>query len=151
MGPGAAPAPNLLCDSRCRIVCALHGGAKRRPGTATGRIVTAHDRTLEHISMVLIAVGIASTIGIALGIALTRRPGLRRWVLGFAGVMQTVPSLALFGFLIPIPLIGGIGKRTAILALVLYALLPILRNTLAGILGVDQAVRESAVAMGMTT
>src|ERR1700732_4763289 len=108
------------------------------------------DLTLEHISMVLIAVGIASAIGIALGITLTRRPGLRRWVLGFAGVMQTVPSLALFGFLIPIPLIGGIGKRTAILALVLYALLPILRNTLAGILGVDPAVRESAVAMGMT-
>src|SRR6202051_2736406 len=109
------------------------------------------DLTLEHISMVLIAVGIASAIGIALGIALTRRPGLRRWVLGFAGVMQTVPSLALFGFLIPIPLIGGIGKRTAILALVLYALLPVLRNTLTGILGVDPAVRESAVAMGMTT
>jgi len=108
------------------------------------------DLTLEHISMVLIAVGIASAIGIALGIALTRRPGLRRWVLGFAGVMQTVPSLALFGFLIPIPLIGGIGKRTAILALVLYALLPVLRNTLTGILGVDAAVRESAVAMGMT-
>ena len=64
--------------------------------------------------------------------------------------MQTVPSLALFGFLIPIPLIGGIGQRTAIVALVLYALLPMLRNTLAGILGVDAAVRESAVAMGMT-
>jgi osmoprotectant transport system permease protein len=64
--------------------------------------------------------------------------------------MQTVPSLALFGFLIPVPLIGGIGKRTAIVALVLYALLPILRNTLVGILGVDRAVRESAVAMGMT-
>src|SRR5499427_1756161 len=105
---------------------------------------------LEHLVMVLTAVAIASAIGIALGIALTRRAGLRRWVLGFAGVMQTVPSLALFGFLIPIPLIGGIGKRTAILALVLYALLPVLRNTLTGILGVDAAVRESAVAMGMT-
>jgi osmoprotectant transport system permease protein len=106
--------------------------------------------TLEHVSMVLISVGIAAAIGVALGVALTRRVGLRRWVLGFAGLMQTVPSLALFGFLIPIPLIGGIGRRTAILALVLYALLPVLRNTLAGILGVDQAVRESAVAMGMT-
>jgi len=106
--------------------------------------------TLEHVSMVLISVGIAGTIGVALGVALTRRAGLRRWVLGFAGLMQTVPSLALFGFLIPIPLIGGIGRRTAILALVLYALLPVLRNTLAGILGVDQAVRESAIAMGMT-
>ena len=106
--------------------------------------------TLEHVSMVLISVGIAGAIGVALGVALTRRAGLRRWVLGFAGLMQTVPSLALFGFLIPIPFIGGIGRRTAILALVLYALLPVLRNTLAGILGVDQAVRESAVAMGMT-
>jgi len=71
-------------------------------------------------------------------------------VLGFANVMQTVPSLALFGFLIPLPFIGGIGKHTAIVALVLYALLPILQNTLAGILGVDRAVRESAIAMGMT-
>jgi len=106
--------------------------------------------TLEHVSMVLISVGIAGAIGIALGVALTRRAGLRGWVLGFASLMQTVPSLALFGFLIPIPLIGGIGRRTAIVALVLYALLPVLRNTLAGILGVDQAVRESALAMGMT-
>jgi len=108
------------------------------------------DLTLEHIVMVLVAVGIAGALGIALGIALTRRPGLRGWVLGFAGLIQTVPSLALFGFLIPIPLIGGIGRGTAIVALALYALLPVLRNTLAGILGVDPAVRESAVAMGMT-
>ena len=70
--------------------------------------------------------------------------------LAIASIGQTIPSLALFGFLIPIPFIGGIGKRTAIVALVLYALLPILRNTLAGILGVDSAVRESAIAMGMT-
>jgi osmoprotectant transport system permease protein len=108
------------------------------------------DLTLEHLSMVLISVAIATGIGVSLGIALTRHAGLRRWVLGFAGIMQTVPSLALFGFLIPIPVIGGIGKRTAIVALVLYALLPVLRNTLAGILGVDPAVRESAAAMGMT-
>src|SRR6185295_9386773 len=80
----------------------------------------------------------------------TRRPGWRRGAIGFANVMQTIPSLALFGFLIPIPVIGGIGKKTAIIALVLYALLPILRNTLVGIVGVDPAVRESAVAMGMT-
>src|SRR5690348_9351411 len=109
------------------------------------------DLTLEHVSMTLISVAIAAAIGVSLGVALTRHAGLRRWVLGFAGVMQTVPSLALFGFLIPIPLIGGIGKRTAIVALVLYALLPLLRNTLTGILGVDPAVRESAVAMGMTS
>jgi ABC-type proline/glycine betaine transport system permease subunit len=104
----------------------------------------------EHSVLVLIAMAFALAIGIPLGIVLTRRASWRGWVLGFANVMQTIPSLALFGFLIPIPLIGGIGKRTAIIALVLYALLPILRNTLAGILGVDQAVRESAIAMGMT-
>ncbi len=88
--------------------------------------------------------------GVPLGILITNRPGLRGWALGFANIMQTIPSLALFGFLIPIPLIGGIGPRTAIVALIFYALLPVLRNTLAGILSVDPAVRESAVAMGMT-
>ncbi len=71
-------------------------------------------------------------------------------MLGFANVMQTVPSLALFGFLIPLPFLGGIGARTAIVALVLYALLPVIRNTVTGILGVDRNVREAAVAMGMT-
>ena len=106
--------------------------------------------SLEHIVLVLVSLGVAVAAGLPLGILITRRLGPRRWVLGFANVMQTVPSLALFGFLIPVPLIGGIGKRTAIVALVLYALLPILRNTLAGILAVDPAVRESAVAMGMT-
>ena len=105
---------------------------------------------LEHFALVLISLWIACAIGIPAGILLARRAALKRWALGFANVVQTVPSLALFGFLIPIPLVGGIGKRTAIVALVLYALLPILRNTLAGILGVDAAVRESAVAMGMT-
>src|SRR6266478_2565636 len=106
--------------------------------------------TIEHLELVLVAVLIAAVISIPTGILLTRRAGMRRWVLGFANVLQTIPSLALFGFLIPVPLIGGIGKRTAIVALVLYALLPMMRNTLAGILGVDPAVRESAVAMGMT-
>ncbi len=106
--------------------------------------------TLEHIVLVLLSISAASAIGIPLGILLTRRIAPRRWVLGFANIMQTVPSLALFGFLIPIPLIGGIGPRTAIVALILYALLPILRNTFTGIIGVDPAVRESAVAMGMT-
>src|SRR5690348_7342051 len=106
--------------------------------------------TSEHFVLVAVSMLIAVAMGLPLGILLTRKAPLRGWVLGFANVMQTVPSLALFGFLIPIPLIGGIGKRTAIVALVLYALLPILRNTLVGILGVDPAVRESAVAMGMT-
>ena len=108
------------------------------------------DLALEHLVLVGLSMGIAVAVAIPAGILLTRRAPLQRWVIGFANVMQTVPSLALFGFLIPLPLIGGIGKHTAIVALVLYALLPVLRNTLAGILGVDQAVRESAVAMGMT-
>ncbi len=108
------------------------------------------DLTLEHLTLVLTAMSIAIAIGVPLGILLTRRAGLRRPVLGITNILQTVPSLALFGFLIPIPFIGGIGPRTAIVALVVYALLPILRNTLAGILGVDSAVRESAIAMGMT-
>ena len=108
------------------------------------------DLTLEHLFLVIVSMGIAAALAIPAGILLTRRLVLRRWVLGFANVMQTVPSLALFGFLIPLPFLGGIGKQTAIVALVLYALLPILRNTLTGILGVDPTVRESAIAMGMT-
>ena len=108
------------------------------------------DLTLEHLFLVSLSMAMAAALAIPAGILLTRRTVLQRWVLGFANVMQTVPSLALFGFLIPLPFLGGIGKHTAIVALVLYALLPILRNTLTGILGVDPAVRESAIAMGMT-
>ncbi len=104
----------------------------------------------EHLMLVLVSTSIAVAIGIPLGILLSRRPRLRSPVLGLANVMQTVPSLALFGFLIPLPYIGGIGARTAIVALVLYALLPVIRNTVTGILGVDKNVREAAVAMGMT-
>ncbi len=106
--------------------------------------------SLEHLVLVSSALGIATSLAIPTGILLTRREGLRRWVVGVTNVMQTVPSLALFGFLIPLPFLGGIGKHTAIIALVVYALLPILQNTLAGILSVDRAVRESALAMGMT-
>jgi len=116
----------------------------------SGLIGELLELTLEHVGLVSVAMAIATAMAIPAGILLTRREALRRWVLGFANVMQTVPSLALFGFLIPLPFIGGIGKHTAIVALVLYALLPILQNTLAGILGVDRAVRESAIAMGMT-
>ena len=104
----------------------------------------------EHLVLVLSAILIAAAIAIPTGLALASSPRARRWVLGFANIGQTIPSLALFGFLIPIPFIGGIGPHTAIIALVLYALLPILRNTVTGILGVDPVVRDSAVAMGMT-
>jgi osmoprotectant transport system permease protein len=106
--------------------------------------------TSEHIVLVVSAMAIAIAVGVPAGILLTRHVAWRRPVLTVANVLQTIPSLALFGFLIPLPLLGGIGPRTAILALVLYALLPIVRNTLTGILGVDPAVRESAVAMGLT-
>src|SRR5579871_5166352 len=107
--------------------------------------------TGEHLMLVASSMLIAIVIGVPIGILLTRHVALRKWVLGFASVAQTIPSLALFGFLIPIPLIGGIGPRTVIVSLVLYALLPILRNTFVGIVNVDAAVCESAVAMGMTT
>ncbi|MEO8028652.1 MAG: ABC transporter permease [Bryobacteraceae bacterium] len=106
--------------------------------------------TGEHLTLVASAMAIAILIGVPAGVLLTRHPAARRWMLGFASVAQTIPSLALFGFLIPIPFIGGIGQRTVIVALVLYALLPILRNTFVGIMGVDPAVTESAIAMGMT-
>src|SRR6266404_6053248 len=104
----------------------------------------------QHAWLVFLSTAIAILIALPLGILITRRKSLRGPVLGIANVMQTIPSLALFGFLIPLPFIGGIGPRTAIVALVFYALLPIIRNTVTGILGVDGAVREAAVAMGMT-
>lgn len=104
----------------------------------------------QHVKLVLIAILIAVVIGVPTGILLTRRRALRGPVLGIANIMQTIPSLALFGFLIPLPFIGGIGARTALVALVLYSLLPIIRNTITGILGVEPSVREAAVAMGMT-
>ena len=106
--------------------------------------------TGEHVLLVVLSTLLAVVLGVPLGIALTRRPRLARPILGFANVVQTIPSLALFGFLIPLPLIGGIGARTAIAALVVYALLPILRNTYTGILSVDPAVVESATGLGMT-
>jgi osmoprotectant transport system permease protein len=106
--------------------------------------------TWEHLLLVLVSVTVAVVMAIPAGIWIAHSSRMRPWLTGFANIVQTVPSLALFGFLIPIPLIGGIGARTAMVALVLYALLPVLRGTLAGILSVDAAVRESAVAMGMS-
>jgi osmoprotectant transport system permease protein len=112
-----------------------------------GEILSA---TLDHITLVVIAMAIAILIGVPLGMFIVQRPTLRTLALGIASIFQTIPSLALFGFLIPIPFIGGIGKRTAVVALVLYAILPILRNTYVGLTGIDPAVLESAEAMGMT-
>jgi osmoprotectant transport system permease protein len=106
--------------------------------------------TLEHIFLVAVSSAWAVLIGVTVGVLGTRRPVLRRISLTIASILQTIPSLALFGFLLPVPLIGGIGKHTAIISLILYSLLPILRNTIVGITTVDAPVREAAVAMGMT-
>ncbi len=106
--------------------------------------------TLTHLMLVSISMLIAIAIAVPLGMFVVQRPALRSIALGIASVLQTIPSLALFGFLIPIPFIGGIGTRTAIVALVLYALLPILRNTYVGLTNIDPAVLQAAEAMGMT-
>ena len=106
--------------------------------------------TLTHLTLVSISMLIAIAIAVPLGMFIVQRPALRSIALGIASVLQTIPSLALFGFLIPIPFIGGIGTRTAIVALVLYALLPILRNTYVGLTNIDPAVLQAAEAMGMT-
>ncbi len=106
--------------------------------------------TLEHLFLVALATGAASAVGIPVGILLTRRPALSKPVLAAANVLQTIPSLALFGFLIPLLGSQGIGRLPAVIALFLYSLLPIIRNTFTGISGVDPAVREAARGMGMT-
>jgi osmoprotectant transport system permease protein len=106
--------------------------------------------TLEHISLVGAAMLIAVAIGVPLGILVARRPWLAKPILGAANIAETIPSLALFGFLLPVPWLGERAARLAIAALALYALLPIIRNTAAGIAGVDPAVREAASGMGMT-
>lgn len=112
--------------------------------------------TLEHLALVGVSTGIAVAVGVPLGILLTRARRFRRPVLGLANVLQTVPSLALFSFLIPLHVtlfgarvVGGLGAQTAVAALVLYALLPVVRNTVVGIDGVDPAVREAGLGMGM--
>jgi osmoprotectant transport system permease protein len=106
--------------------------------------------TLEHLWLVGISTLLAVLVGIPLGILITRKPSLSKPVLGTANVIQTIPSLALFGFLLPAPWIGERSDRLAILALTLYALLPLIRNTYAGIMGVDRAVLEAGRGMGMT-
>jgi osmoprotectant transport system permease protein len=106
--------------------------------------------TLEHLWLVGWSMLIAAGSGLPLGILITRWPSLNRPILGGANVVQTIPSLALFGFLLPVPWVGDRGDRLAITALAAYALLPIVRNTYTGILGVDPGVREAARGLGMT-
>lgn len=106
--------------------------------------------TREHLILVFVSTAFAVLIGVPLGILLTRRKSLQAPVLSVANVLQTVPSLALFGLLIPIPFVGGIGAKTAIIALALYSFLPVIRNTVTGISSVDAKTKEAAIAMGMT-
>src|ERR1700760_2760029 len=104
-------------------------------------------QTLQHIGLTFISLIIAVLVGLPLGILIARKRKLSGSVLGIAGVLQTIPSIALLGFMIPLL---GIGPKPAIVALFIYALLPIIRNTYTGILGVDAAVTEAATAMGMS-
>ena len=106
--------------------------------------------TFEHLWIVGISTALAIAVGIPLGILITRKPALHNPVLVTANIIQTIPSLALFGFLLPAPWIGERAGRLAILALTLYALLPVIRNTFTGIQGVDRAVTEAARGMGLT-
>ncbi len=100
--------------------------------------------------LVGISIGIAMLVGIPLGILITRQKNLRASVLGIANIFQTIPSLALFGLLIPVPIIGGIGTIPAIVVLTVYSLLPIIRNTYTGITSVDAAIIEAGQGMGMS-
>ena len=123
--------------------------------TAVVRFWLAHQQELaalvgEHVLLVAISTTIAVAIGVPLGIFAARRPRLASPLVAIANVVQTVPSLAMFGFLLPVPLIGGVGARAALAVLVLYALLPIVRSTIVGITGIDRSIREAGVAMGMT-
>jgi len=106
--------------------------------------------TAEHLWLVGISMLIVVAVGVPLGVLLSRRPRWRGLVLGSTNVIQTIPSLALFGLLLPLPWLGARADRLAIFALSLYALLPVVRNTYAGITGVDAPVREAAVGMGLT-
>jgi len=104
----------------------------------------------EHVLLVVISTAIAVAVGVPLGVFAARRPRLASPLVAIANVVQTVPSLAMFGFLLPVPLVGGVGARAALAVLVLYALLPIVRSTIVGIAGIDASIREAGVAMGMT-
>jgi osmoprotectant transport system permease protein len=114
---------------------------KREVATLTG----------EHLWLVGISMLLAIAVGVPLGILLTRRPKWKAVVLGSTNVIQTIPSLALFGLLLPLPWLGARADRLAIVALALYALLPIVRNTYVGIAGINPPVREAAIAMGLTS
>jgi osmoprotectant transport system permease protein len=104
----------------------------------------------QHILLVAASTCAAIAIGLPLGVFAARRPRLAAPLVGLANIVQTIPSLAMFGFLLPAPLVGGVGARAAIVVLTLYGVLPIVRTTIAGLNAIDPSIREAAVAMGMT-
>jgi osmoprotectant transport system substrate-binding protein/osmoprotectant transport system permease protein len=104
----------------------------------------------QHILLVAVSTLVAIAIGVPIGIFAARRPRLASPLVAIANVVQTVPSLAMFGFLLPVPLVGGVGARAALVVLILYGLLPIVRTTIAGLRGIDPIIREAGIAMGMT-
>jgi len=105
----------------------------------------------QHVLLVVAATAAAAALGVPLGIFAARRPRLAAPLMAAASIVQTIPSLAMFGFLLPVPLVGGVGARAALVVLVLYGVLPIVRTTIAGLRGIDASIREAGVAMGMTT
>ena len=105
---------------------------------------------VRHLALVAASVGVAVLIGVPMGVLAYRRPKLGGPLIGLANVVQTIPSLAMFGFLIPIPFIGGIGAKAALIVLIIYALLPVMRTTVSGLKSIDPSVREAGLAMGMT-
>ena len=104
----------------------------------------------QHLLLAGLSTLVATALAVPLGIAAAHRPRLSAPLVGLANAVQTIPSLAMFGFLLPLPMLGGIGTRTAVVALTLYALLPILRTTITGITGIDRSIRDAGVALGMT-
>ncbi len=104
----------------------------------------------QHVLLVAGSTLAAVALGVPLGIFSARRPRLASPLMAVAGIVQTIPSLAMFGFLLPVPLVGGVGARAALVVLILYGLLPIVRTTIAGLRGIEPSIREAGVAMGMT-
>ncbi len=104
----------------------------------------------QHVLLVAISTLAAIAIGVPIGVFAARRPRLSAPLVGIANIVQTIPSLAMFGFLLPVPLVGGVGARAAVFVLILYGLLPIIRTTIAGLNGIDPPIREAGTAMGMT-
>src|SRR5205814_2349772 len=147
---------------RCRVRRWARPAAARRAACDAARVMNrlfsfwlthrAELATLvaQHVVLVAASTAIAVLVGVPLGVFASKRPRLAAPAMAIAGIVQTIPSLAMFGFLLPAPFVGGVGARAALVVLILYGLLPIVRTTIAGMRGIDPAIREAGVAMGMT-